>query len=237
MPAFVVKQRSLTCLHSNEDYQIAEAEKLDWHPKDRNPEDWLKGTFPARYIYEHILPRIVKKYSGTAYHPGSPWNDTDNTRDVTKGDYHQWAVWHGSQEDYQDWDKLGGRFVSEFGMHGYPDLKTIQSFAGRDEFDLNPQSRVIKMHNKAGGGLERLDLYIIKNLRFSVDIEAYVYASQLMQADCLSTAYQLWRREWRGKGKEYCGGALVWQLNDVYPCISWSIVDFYRRPKLAVSFV
>ena len=28
-------------------------------------------------------------------------------------------------QPYQNWDKLGGRFISEFGMQGYPDVKTI----------------------------------------------------------------------------------------------------------------
>lgn len=26
-------------------------------------------------------------------------------------------VWHGSQEPWHNWDKLAGRFVSEFGMY------------------------------------------------------------------------------------------------------------------------
>jgi beta-mannosidase len=51
----------------------------------------------------------------------------------------------------------------------------------------------------------------------------------------LSTAYRLWRRNFKGPGKEYTAGALVWQLNDVYPATSWSIVDYYMRPKPAVS--
>lgn len=219
---------------SNEDYQIAEAEKLEWDSEKHDPEAWLKTTFPARYLYEHMLPEIVKENSRVAYHPGSPWKSGHDTRDPTKGDIHQWNVWHGSQEDYQDWDKIGGRFVSEFGMHALPVIRTVKSFAGHERLDQHPQSRVMALHNKATGGVTRLSQYMIKNLQYTMDIEDYIYASQLMQADCLSTAYQLWRREWRGPGKEYCGGALVWQINDVYPCISWSIVDYYKRPKLAV---
>ena len=33
-----------------------------------------------------------------------------------------------------------------------------------------------------------------------------------MQAETLASAYRLWRRNWKGRGKEYTAGALVWQV-------------------------
>lgn len=43
--------------------------------------------------------------------------------------------------------------------------------------------------------------------------------------------YRGWRRQW---GQErFCGGALVWQLNDCWPVTSWSIVDYFQRKKPA----
>ncbi len=33
--------------------------------------------------------------------------------------------------------------------------------------------------------------------------------------------------------KEECAGALCWQLNDCWPCVSWSLGDYHLRPKLA----
>jgi hypothetical protein len=41
---------------------------------------------------------------------------------------------------------------------------------------------------------------------------SYGYYTQLMQAEALATAYRTWRRNWRGKGREYTSGALVWQV-------------------------
>ncbi|CAD6580493.1 MAG: hypothetical protein CYPHOPRED_001232 [Cyphobasidiales sp. Tagirdzhanova-0007] len=218
---------------NNEDYQVAEAEQLGWDPSDDNPENWLKTRFPARYLYEKLLPEVVKEATSVFYHPGSPWKTGSNTRDTTKGDIHQWNVWHGTQEPYQNWDKLGGRFVSEFGMHALPDLRTIDQYLEYKNIERYPLSKTVQMHNKAGGGQSRLEHYLITNFRHDMDMQSYIYASQLMQAECLASAYAVWRRMWKGEGREYCGGALVWQLNDVYPCISWSIVDYYMKLKPA----
>jgi beta-mannosidase len=43
--------------------------------------------------------------------------------------------------------------------------------------------------------------------------------------------YRGWRKQWGEK--RACGGALVWQLNDCWPTISWSIIDYYQRKKPA----
>ncbi|KAI9805980.1 MAG: hypothetical protein M1825_000594 [Sarcosagium campestre] len=75
---------------NNEDYQYCESEGLNYDPDDKNPEHWLKSSFPARYIYEDILPRVMKSLApDTYYHFGSPWGGK-NTRDPTVGDIHQW---------------------------------------------------------------------------------------------------------------------------------------------------
>lgn len=41
---------------------------------------------------------------------------------------------------------------------------------------------------------------------------SYVYYTQIMQAETLASAYRLWRRNWKGRGREYTAGALVWQV-------------------------
>lgn len=46
------------------------------------------------------------------YHRGSPYGGKGwDTADPTVGDVHQWNVWGGKELPYQDYDKLGGRFV------------------------------------------------------------------------------------------------------------------------------
>ncbi|KAK8066037.1 family 2 glycosyl hydrolase [Apiospora hydei] len=221
---------------NNEDYQYAESVNLTWDKDNHDAESWLKTDFPARFIYEKILPDVCQKMiPATYYHPGSPWGGVD-TRDPTVGDIHQWNVWHGTQEKYQNFDKLVGRFVSEFGMEAFPSVKTIDSFLplGKNDPDRYPQSSTIDFHNKADGHERRIALYLVENMQYAPDpLEQFVYCTQLMQAECLASAYRLWKRQWKGPGREYCAGALVWQINDCWPVTSWAICDYYLRPKHA----
>ena len=221
---------------NNEDYQYRESEKLTYDLEDKDPESWLKTDFPARYIYEKILADACKELCPDVhYHFGSPWSGKDST-DPTVGDMHQWNVWHGTQEKYQNFDKLVGRFVSEFGMEAFPNIKTIESFLplGKDDPDRFAQSSTVDFHNKADGHERRIALYLVENFRYAPDpLEQFIYSTQLMQAECLASAYRLWKRQWKGPGREYCGGALVWQINDCWPVTSWSIADYYLRPKHA----
>ncbi|KAI0845314.1 glycoside hydrolase family 2 protein [Daldinia vernicosa] len=221
---------------NNEDYQYAESVNLTWEQDNKDAKSWLKTDFPARYIYEKILPDACRELTPSVYyHPGSPWGGVD-TRDPTVGDIHQWNVWHGTQEKYQNFDKLVGRFVSEFGMEAFPSVKTIDAFLplGKDDPDRYPQSSTIDFHNKADGHERRIALYLVENMRYAPDpLEQFVYSTQLMQAECLASAYRLWKRQWKGPGREYCSGALVWQINDCWPVTSWAICDYYLRPKHA----
>ena len=222
---------------NNEDYQMAESINLTYDYENKDAESWLETDFPARYIYEKILSDVCADLiPRTYYHPGSPWGAGKDTRDPTVGDIHQWNVWHGTQEKYQNFDKLVGRFVSEFGMEAFPSVKTIDAYLplGKDDPDRYPQSSTVDFHNKADGHERRIALYLVENMRYAPDpLEQFVYSTQLMQAECLASAYRLWKRQWKGPGREYCGGALVWQINDCWPVTSWAIVDYYMRPKMA----
>jgi beta-mannosidase len=78
---------------NNEDYQVAEAENLHYDYDDKDEDNWLKSDFPARYIYESLLPKVMAAEAPSIpYHPGSPWGDGKRSSDPTVGDIHQWNV-------------------------------------------------------------------------------------------------------------------------------------------------
>ncbi len=142
------------------------------------------------------------------------------------------SVWHGKQRPYQEYSQLGGRFVSEFGMHGFPDMRTVEVFAPGQK-DLYPNSKMMDRHNKSRGAEYKMGLYLWQNFRMPTSMEAFVYLSQLLQAEALDHALVPWRREWKGVGHELNAGSIIWQLNDSNPTTSWALVDYYFRPKPA----
>ncbi|KAK5703757.1 hypothetical protein LTR97_002770 [Elasticomyces elasticus] len=216
---------------NNEDYQVQESYNLTYDYEDKDPQNWLKTDFPARYIYEKLLPDVVAAHSPhVPYHPGSPWSGSKPSSDPTVGDMHQWNVWHGTQEKYQIFDTLGGRFNSEFGMEAFPHIETIKYYV-TDPSQLYPQSHMIDFHNKADGHERRIATYLVENFRTRTDLEGFIHLTQLSQAEALMFGYRGWRRQWGQK--RFCGGALVWQLNDCWPVTSWSIVDYFLRKKPA----
>lgn len=223
---------------NNEDYQLAQSLDLKWDPQEPITE---KSVFPARLIYEVVIPEVINQiYAKTpiSYQYGSPYSASDDPskyircEDPTVGDIHQWNVWHGTQEKYQNWDKLIGRFVSEFGMLAFPSVDTLKKYI--TEKELYPQSQTMDSHNKSDGFERRLALYVMENFQVKdMSLESWVYITQLMQSECLRYAYRLWRRKWGQNEDRKCGGAIVWQLNDCWPVSSWSVVDYELVPKLA----
>jgi beta-mannosidase len=230
--AQVKRLRHYACLAlwcgNNEDYQIAES--LNAYDPSFDG-DFRQTAFPAREIYERLLPRICAELDPTRpYWQGSPYGGA-SVFDQTVGDRHTWDVWHGVMADYQDYPRYGGRFISEFGMQALPNLPTIEAFCAPEDRTL--ESAALRYHNKATDGESRLNHYLERNVGRAETLPDYIYLTQFVQAEAAAAAYEGWRLGWRGAHRRAIGGALIWQLNDCYPVTSWSLVDYYLRPKPA----
>ena len=68
--------------------------------------------------------------------------------------------------------------------------------------------------------------YMQQTYKYPNSFPTFVYASQLLQADGIRYGVEHFRRN-RGR----CMGAVYWQLNDCWPVISWSSVDYCGRLK------
>ncbi|MFN7210106.1 MAG: beta-mannosidase, partial [Aggregatilineales bacterium] len=218
---------------NNEDYQIAET--LNAYDPDFAG-DFTQSAFPAREIYERLLPQVCAALDPTRpYWQGSPYGGK-SVLDQTVGDRHTWEIWHGDMADYQAYPRYGGRFISEFGMQALPILPTVEAFTPPEA--RAPQSAILTYHNKANQGALRLQHYLARNVADHVfeaaeSLPDYIYLTQLVQAEAVAAAFEAWRLGWRGEGRRYIGGALVWQLNDCYPVTSWALLDYFLRAKPA----
>ncbi|MFN2227809.1 MAG: glycosyl hydrolase 2 galactose-binding domain-containing protein, partial [Anaerolineae bacterium] len=144
------------------------------------------------------------------------------------GDSHYWQVWHNFQPPsaYRR-DRPG--FASEFGMQAPPVIDSLRRFLPADE--LWPPDRAWTAH---GAGLDKLWRYARPFLPpGKANLETFVCAAQQAQAHGMQVAVEHYRRL-KARG---CGGALVWQLNEPWPAVSWALLDFYRRPKPAYEAV
>ena len=66
-----------------------------------------------------------------------------------------------------------------------------------------------------------------KNFRMPSTFNAFLELSQIQQAIAIKTGVEYWRTL-----RPYCMGTLFWQLNDDWPCVSWSSIDYYGEWKL-----
>jgi beta-mannosidase len=66
--------------------------------------------------------------------------------------------------------------------------------------------------------------------RFSIPnkFENQIIVSQLTQAEAIEYGVEHWRRN---RNEYHCMGSLYWQLNDCWPVVSWSSIDYYGRWK------
>ena len=215
----------------NEVFFMFDRQGPEGHYDAREQKDFQ--IYPERKLYFETIPKVLDRLGKSLpYWPSSPFGGAD-ANDLTVGDIHQWNVWHNISAHYQFYPKLGGRFVSEYGMPGHPNIRTIHHWCP-DPNQRYPSSRVMDCHNKSGRAEAKTPMYLHSNFRVNyTNLEQTVYCSQLMQADALTYANRSWRRGWRGQGQEECGGVLVWQLNDVYPVTTWSLMDSFWRKKAA----
>ena len=128
------------------------------------------------------------------------------------------------------YEKKVGRFISEYGFQGFPDLKTLDSCLLPE--DLNLKSAALLNHQKHPRGMELIQTYMEREFIVPDNFDDYSYVSQLVQAYGIKKAIEAHRR-----AKPRCMGTLYWQLNDCWPVISWSSLDYYNRWKALHYFV
>lgn len=190
---------------------------------------WVKTPIQkSDYVkmYEYILPKVLKELDPqTFYWPASPSSGGgfDDPNGFDRGDVHYWDVWHGNVP-FTDYRRYYFRYLSEFGFQSFPSVETVKTFALPE--DCNPFSYVMEKHQRNNAANGKIMNYLYQTYLYPTSFDAFVYASQLLQADAIRYGVEHFRRN-RGR----CMGAIYWQLNDCWPVISWASIDYCGRWK------
>lgn len=200
---------------------------IGWYEESRNNRE--------RYLQDYIrlndetVGECVKQYDPSRlFWPSSPCGGIgsyqDNWHSDNRGDMHYWTVWHEGK-DFEAYYEIKPRFVSEFGYQSFPSIHTLKKFIRSD--DLNLTSPIMERHQKNDNGNSIIIENITRYFRFPVNLKKLIYLSQLQQMIAIRSAISYYHAL-----KPYNSGTIYWQLNDVYPCASWSSIDSSGRWKL-----
>ncbi|WP_410843092.1 beta-mannosidase [Paraburkholderia sp.] len=200
------------------------------------------GPYPGALIFDQLIPAILERLDpATPYRPGSPFGGPSHNS-MRAGDEHNWTVWHGvppipdklpaGERDgspvgvaYTRYAEDRARFVSEFGIQSAPAATTLARWLAPEDYALGTPGFLhrLKDHPK-----DKVDAMLLPVTGLPADLDQYVDFTQLVQAEGLKFGIEHYRRR-----KPHCSGTLIWQFNDCWPGITWSLVDYdgARKPS------
>ncbi len=186
----------------------------------------LGGRPWGDHYYRELLPGVLAELDPTRpYSPASPYSfgDYRDPNDERYGTMHIWDVWN--REDYSVYARYRPRFLSEFGFQGPPAWTTLTRSI-HDE-PLDPHGHEMLVHQKAHLGNAKLERGWRGHLPDPQSIEDWHWTTQLNQAHAVRFGIEHVRSL-----TPHNTGAVVWQLNDNWPVVSWAAVDHdeHRKP-------
>jgi beta-mannosidase len=202
-------------------------------------------------LFRGTIPVEVERYIPTTpYWPSSPSVGYEEIRamnhrmlkygnDVAgneeSGDTHDYTVWNSSSKlpriQFSDEEKHHYRFVSDYGFQSFPDMRTIETFTlPQDRASLS--TPVMMAHQKAAAGAsnsngyETIHDYMLQYYGQPKDFASMVYVSQVLQAEGIKAIAEHLRQD-----RPRTMGSIFGQLNDCWPGVTWSSIDYYGRWK------
>ncbi|HLN53646.1 MAG TPA: glycoside hydrolase family 2 protein [Lentimicrobium sp.] len=204
-------------------------------------QDWLKKYPGVTWedfdkIFYDLIPRTAALYDpGRPYYPSSPHNPLDRTKSTpdwqtSSGTVHTYEVW-GGEKRFDAFSQMGKyRFVAEFGFQSLPHIETVNYFTAPE--DRYFPSAIMDHHNLTGKkpnqnqGNVRIATFTADMFRLPAGIRNWVTVSQILQGEGMKMGCEALRRNYPNST-----GAMYWQLNDNWPVISWSSIDYFGRWK------
>lgn len=205
--------------------EILEALKYWGYQKKYTPEIYQGMMSGYDKLFRELLPAKVKELdSDRFYVHSSPYlANWGRPESWGIGDSHNWGVWYG-QKPFESLDTDLPRFMSEFGFQSFPEMKTIAAFASPEDYEI--ESEVMNAHQKSSIGNALIRTYMERDYIVPETFEDFVYVGLVLQGHGIRHGLEAHRRN-----RPYCMGTLYWQLNDSWPVVSWSGIDYYGNWK------
>jgi len=193
-------------------------QKWGWKERLKPGQSW------GAMYYVDLLPRVVREVDPTTpYWANSPWSGSldHDVLDENHGDRHTWDA------QFEEYRKTNPRFLSEFGRQAPAKLKTLGEAIAKK--DLRVNSKAMAHRQRATGG--NAVIYDAALARFGLTprtFEEWHAVTQGLQSEAMKIAIS-----WSLENEPRCMGVLIWQLNDCWPALSWSLIDSAGREKPA----
>jgi beta-mannosidase len=190
--------------------------------------EWYKKAdrhYGAR-IYEHLLPDIVSDLSpDIPWWPGSPYGGAA-TMSLKEGDFHDWY----DLPDWRKYDSSAPRFSSEYGFRSVPQRETVdEMISPQYQWDRNGfLHNTWDFHHGTCNWMKE----VLPEFGEPESLDDFIMFTQESQATLMRYAVEVYRRKMFGTS-----GSLIWQYNEPWPAVTFSLVDFYGRAKAAYYWV
>jgi len=221
---------------------------LLWCGGNENHMGWnfRHGTKPAvgGELFGKVMPEVCARLDpGRLFHPSSPHGGRVPNWPL-EGDWHDYTTLKFCPQASVP------LYASEIGRVSAPSLESMRRFLPRQE-DLWPEGHDPRI--RAPGKAAWPPLWQYRSVGGSWDkvgaLEQHcdpVTPEDLIRV--LGTAHGEYlrdrvERQRRGVpdgapgGNRRCWGNMVWRLNDSWPIIYWSVIDYYLEPKIAYYFL
>ncbi|MBQ4120330.1 MAG: hypothetical protein IJD45_08085 [Clostridia bacterium] len=190
------------------------------------------------YLFGQLLPRLHHALvASVGYQCATPFGGYDDLESTVRGSRHYYPFLDLSPEKQQyristkSFDDLECRFITEGGVMGPPSAEALISYCDGRE-NITPKSKIFEHHrNTFERGAVCDGIYNHYTGEKELTLEEYCLYGGLFQGSMLSYEAEHIRLQ------AYCGGSLLWCLNDGFGEVGFSMMDHYGNPKPAYYFL
>ena len=218
----LIHHPSLALICGNNEIDVA---RKNWGWKEKYAyTSQVQNRLDSSYyrMFHRLIPESIQAVSDCVHYlPSSPVSNWGKEEDFAQGDNHDWGIWHG-ELPFDAISHRIPRFMSEYGFPSFPPAEVLEKYLGQMAKDINPEQLVLSYK-----GLNLLRRYLDSKGYPHHSLEELIKSSQEVQRWHYAKMKRL-----LNNSSPRCMGDLWWQLNDVSPVMSWSLLDINGNKKV-----